>query len=168
MTHKTDLVEVKIKQQVLWIGSDAYPLRNVTATRRAVIVPDRLNAVKSFLKSLLVLFVLLIIAMTVGESVSDTLTELATSFAMVLFVVLFIVLVKRLRTPELYELIIETASSAQTVVASPNFMRVSALDKQVMEAINNPQAEFQLQIENAHIGDRITQHGNRNVGKQVG
>ncbi|MEV6840385.1 DUF6232 family protein [Streptomyces sp. NPDC051133] len=168
MTHRTDLVEVKIKQQVLWVGPDAYPLRGVTATRRAVILPDRWNAVKSFLKSLLVLFVLLIIAVTVGESVSDTVKELAMSLGMILCVVLIVVLVKRLRTPEIYELIIETASSAQTVVASPNFMRVGALDNQIMEAINNPQAEFQLQIENAHIGDRITQHGNHTIGKKVG
>lgn len=168
MPYKTDLVEAKIKEQVLWIGTDAFPLRNVTATRRAVIEPDRWGAVKRSLKSLLALFIFLVIAMIVGESVSGTLKELATLSAMAMFVILIVVLVKRLRAPELYELIIETASSVQTVVASPDFMKVGALDKQIMEAINNPQVEFQLQIENAHIGDKITQHGNHNIGKQVG
>lgn len=167
MTYTNDLVEVKIQRQVLWIGSEAIPLRNVTATWRTAIEPDRGGAVKSFLKSLLGLFIFMVIAGFVGESISDTLGALTPLLVMAGLVALVVVLVKRVCAPRLHRLIIEMASSAQAAVESSDPVKIETLEKQITEAINNPQAEFHLQIENAHIGDKITQNGNHNVGKQV-
>jgi hypothetical protein len=168
VTQRTDLVDVKIENQVLWIGTDAYPLRNVTATRRHVIEADRRGSVKSFVKSVLALFVAMVISVTAGETFSQTLKELAPGVSVLVFLILVIVLVKRLRTPDVHVLSIETPSTAETVIASTDWIKVHALNKQITEAISDPNTEFHVQIENVHIGDKITQHGGYNIGKQAG
>ncbi|EHR63614.1 DUF6232 family protein [Saccharomonospora cyanea] len=166
MIYKTDFVDVRIRQQILCIGHDTYPLRNVAATRRAVLRPDHRGAVRRFLWSLPVLLFLLLFA--VGAFSSDVAAGLVGLLIVGILATRSVTrLVRRLRTPELAQYIIETASSSHAVLTSPDFAKVDIIDAQVKEAINNPYAEFQLQIENAHIGDQIMQYGNHNIGKQA-
>jgi hypothetical protein len=67
-----------------------------------------------------------------------------------------------------YKLVIETSNSATTAVVSHDARQIGNLIQMIMEAIDNPQAEFALQVENVHIGDKITQYGDHNTGKRVG
>jgi hypothetical protein len=66
-----------------------------------------------------------------------------------------------------YALVIETAGTPNTALVSTDESVVNHLVYQIMDAIDNPQAEFQMQVENFHVGDKIQQFGDHNVGKTV-
>ncbi|MEV7782214.1 DUF6232 family protein [Kitasatospora sp. NPDC088351] len=161
-----------MSRRVLWVGADAYPLQNIARARRFEIVPRRGYAVRAFLKAEILVVVLGAVALAITENIGDSSSPsgLATFAALVvlaLFVLNIVKLVRRLRRPILHQLVIETSSSSDTAVVSTDVKEVNHLIGLIMEAIDNPQAEFQLQVENVHIGDQINQFGDNNTGKKV-
>ena len=66
-----------------------------------------------------------------------------------------------------YALAIETAGTPNTALVSTDESVVNHLVYQIMDAIDNPQAEFKMRVENFHAGDKIEQFGDHNVSKTV-
>jgi hypothetical protein len=44
---------------------------------------------------------------------------------------------------------------------------VTDLAFRITDAINNPAAEFQMRVENVHVGDNVNTYGEYSVGKAV-
>lgn len=96
---------------------------------------------------------------------SNTLPGLVVVVVLVLIVVSTIRLIAALSKRTLYALVIETAGTPYRALVSTDGNLVTQLVHRIMDAINNPQAEFQFRVENFHVGDNFQQFGNQNVGK---
>ncbi|MEU4120429.1 DUF6232 family protein [Kitasatospora sp. NPDC028055] len=162
------MIDVSVSRRVLWVGGDAYPLGNIARARQFMVVPRRSFAIRRFLRALGSLFALLLAISFVSEAQkNDSVKAVGGWVVIALFALSVYRLVQRLRMKPLYKLIIETSSSSNTAVVSHDSAEVSTLIRLIMDAIDNPQAEFALQVENIHIGDRINQYGDHNTGKMV-
>lgn len=89
--------------------------------------------------------------------------------ALVLMAISTIKLISDLSRRALHALIIETAGTPHTAVISRDKDVVIQLVSWIMDAINNPQAEFEFRVENLQVGDAFQQFGNHNVniGKSI-
>lgn len=167
---KSQVIDVRVSQRILWIGGEAYPLHNIARAQTVKLVPRRGSAVGEFVKA-----VLLWIALGVGGTVAlryaevpgldqDTLAGYILIGALVLIAFSTIKLLVALARPTLYALVIETAGTPRTAVISPDEPMLNQLVHQIMLAINNPQAEFQQRVVNYYGGNHVTQHGAHSIG----
>ncbi|MEU9043858.1 MULTISPECIES: DUF6232 family protein [unclassified Kitasatospora] len=166
-----NVIDVSVSRRVLWIGGDAYPLQHIARARQLVWWPPKRS--RTIIRFVRQLFALVFATATLGALVQNSLEKSQAAVVpglLVLVGLVFIVyrLVTRLRQRALYKLVIETSNSSTTAVVSHDPRQIGDLIQMIMDAIDNPQAEFALQVENVHIGDRINQYGNHNIGKQVG
>jgi hypothetical protein len=162
------MIDVSVSRRVLWVGGDAYPLGNIARARQFMVIPKRSFAIRRFLRTLGSLFAALLAIAFVSEAQkNDSIKAVGGWVVIVLFALSIYRLVRRLRMRPLYKLIIETSSSSNTAVVSHDADEVNTLIRLIMDAIDNPQAEFALRVENVHIGDRINQYGDHNTGKTV-
>ncbi|RKT09880.1 hypothetical protein BX285_6996 [Streptomyces sp. 1114.5] len=151
-------VNVSVSNRVLRVDNDSYPLRNITRTQLREIQPNRFKPVKSFLGGIVALLIIFLITTNISDSFGGWVLIIG-------FILLMIGLVKGLRAPVLHQLIIETSSSSDTAVVSSDGAQVHQLSGLINNAIENPQAEFQIEVKNVHIGDKITQYGAGSTGK---
>jgi hypothetical protein len=167
---KSAVIDVGVRQRILWIGGEAYPLHNIARAQTVRLVPRRASAVGAF-----VMAVLLWVVLGVGGAVAlrfaevsrsdlDTLTGYIVIGVLVLIVFSTIRLVVALARRTLYALVIETAGAPRTAVISPNEALLDQLVHQIMEAINNPRAEFRQQVENYYGGNHVKQYGANSLG----
>lgn len=169
---KREVIEVKVSERVLWIGAEAYPLRNIARATTIKIEPRRAWAAGRFLKSLLVLAILVVAAVAGIEasdlSSSDKQEAMrgVTIASLVLLAIFILQLISVLTTKTYYALVIETSGTPRTLLASTDSQEVHQLVHQIMAAIDNPLASFTKTIINyRHVGDNVNVGGNRNVGK---
>jgi hypothetical protein len=59
-------IDVRVNQGILWVGSEAYPLRNIARVQPVKVVPNRGAAVRVF-----VIRILLCVLLTAGAAVAD-------------------------------------------------------------------------------------------------
>lgn len=159
MSHKYELIRIKISRQVLWIGSEAYPLQNIARAKTIKIVPDDKGAWKRYLGAM-VLLVLLGIAASVAIQFAPQVTSAQGStalhgvavgvlvLAVVLFVINTIILLVRLTRKPYYLLSIETTGNPSRTLASTKTEPLCILVHEIMKAIDNPAATFHYEIEN--------------------
>lgn len=153
------------------MGGDAYPLHNIARARQfQLLPPKRSRVIIRFIRQVIGLLVATaVLGSLLGSGANQGTTKNVIGVVMLaLFAVSLHRLVKRLRMRTVYQLVIETSSSSNTAVVSHDAQQVGNLIQLIMEAIDNPQAEFALQVENVHIGDQINQYGDHNIGKKVG
>lgn len=166
-----NVIDVSVSRRVLWIGGDAYPLQHIARARQLVWWPPKRSwTIIRFVRQLFgLVFATAILGTLVRNSVEKS-QAAALPGLLLLAGLAFITyrLVTRLRQRALYKLVIETSNSSTTAVVSHDPRQIGDLIQMIMEAIDNPQAEFALQVENVHIGDKINQYGDHNIGKQVG
>jgi len=173
---KSQAIEVRISRRVLWVGAEAYPLRNIARAQTITLVPDRRTAWRRYLTAVVfwaLLGVAAVAAMKLAarldaEQGSNTLHAAAAGalvLALALFAVSTIRLIRVLSARTYYALVIETAGTPRRALVSTDGNLVSELVRQIMKAIDDPQAEFRQLVMNYHYGDKIYQHGDFNVGK---
>ena len=63
-----------------------------------------------------------------------------------------------------FSLVVETAGTPYTAIVSRDEGEVSGLRTKIMDAIDDPGADFQQVVHN-HMGDHIYQYGDKNIGK---
>ncbi len=150
---------------MLWISGDAYPLNNIARARQLVWWPPKRSRV-------IIRFVRKVLGLLAAAVLFGGLVHAATGLLSLLLLGAFGYLVYRLvaqlRQKPLYRLVIETSSSSHTAVVSYHSWQIEDLIQRIMEAIDNPLAEFAVQVENVHVGDKIIQYGDHNTGKRVG
>lgn len=157
-------LEVRISNGILWVGSEAYPLKHVTRVRALTLRPERGAAVRRYVKSVLtwvlpgataatVLFVgvgsnipaITVVAAVLG-AIAVTTAKLASSLH---------------RT--LYELVVETDSDSHRPFVSADAEAVTEFVLRITDAIGNPHAEYRGRVGVLHIGDNINAHHNAAV-----
>ncbi|WP_037901310.1 DUF6232 family protein [Streptomyces sp. NRRL S-350] len=166
-----NVITVSVSRRVLWVGGDAYPLQHIARARQLVWWPPKRSwTIIRFVRQV---FALAFAATVLGALLQNS-TEpgqaAAVPGALLVAGLAYCIyrLVTRLRQRPLYKLVIETSNASTTAVVSHDPRQIGQLIEMIMDAIDNPQAEFAVQVENVHIGDRINQYGNDNIGKQVG
>jgi hypothetical protein len=150
---------------VLWVGAEAYPLQNIARAQSVRVVQKSPWTGKSLAAGgclgLIALWVIVGIAVAM-HSVGPVLFILALAVAGV------VVMLTRRKKPPLYALVIETSGSPRRALVSTDGAKVSNLVQQIMDAIDNPDAEFQTVVQNVQYGDNFVQVGDQNVGKVLG
>ncbi|WP_416975255.1 DUF6232 family protein [Streptomyces sp. 4F14] len=160
---KREVINVRVSRRILWVGAEAYPLHNIARATTVRIVPRRMVSLGQFLACALALVVVSGVIVAAASAVSELVLLVDIAIGSVLVFRLVSILVR----PVYHALVIETAGTPYTALVSTDKAIVSRLVFQIMDAIDNPEAEFQIQVENYHIGDKINMVGGRNnVGKQ--
>ncbi|MEU6803218.1 DUF6232 family protein [Streptomyces neyagawaensis] len=169
---KREIIDVRVSRRVLWVGGEAYPLHNIARAAAVRIVPDRAGAVGRFLRNVLLVVLLGIIAgVALDSSPSSPVSELGSLeslgfVAAVLCAAFTVQLLSVLCRRTYYALVVETAGAPFTALTSRDPEVVSRLVHRIMDAIDNPEAEFHVKVENYHLGDKINMvGGERNIGK---
>ena len=168
MSRKREVIDVRVSRRILWVGAEAYPLLNIARAQTIKLVSKPGAAVRRYLKAV-VLWVLLGIVAGVAIKSAGSLSSSPDAVPWVVVLVLVAIstirLIKSLRERTFYALVIETAGTPRTALVSTDEDMVSKLVNRLMDAIDNPLAEFEFKVENFHVGDRIQQFGDHNVGK---
>jgi hypothetical protein len=161
MSLRYESIDVRVSQRILWFGNEAYPLHNITRTNFLKLVPNRSAAIRSHLRTV-------VISLLVA-AVLAAFAPPAAATAIIVGVLAWLAyktykLVEFLKI-ELYELVIETAAGSHRGLVSTNGGVVIDLSRRITDAINNPHAEFEMRVENIHVGDNVNTYGDYSVGK---
>ncbi|MFD9691364.1 DUF6232 family protein [Kitasatospora sp. NPDC059146] len=165
-----NVIDVRVSRRVLWIGGDAYPLQHIARARQLVWwPPKRSRTVIRFVRQVIGLLCAVSLLSALTRNGADA-TQAALPSVLLLAGLAFFLyrLVTKLRQKPVYRLVLDTSNAATTAVVSHHEWQITNLIQMIMEAIDNPQAEFAFQVENLHVGDKITQYGDHNTGKRVG
>ncbi|WP_369184385.1 DUF6232 family protein [Streptomyces sp. Y1] len=160
-----------MSRRVLWVGGDAYQLTHIARARQlAWYPPKRTRVVIRFVRQVFGLAAAATILGAVTANSSNQGAAAAVPGVLLVAGLAYFVyrLVTQLRQRPLYRLVLEMSNASTTAVVSHDARQIGALIRMIMEAIDNPAAEFAVQIENVHVGDTINQYGDHNIGKQVG
>ncbi|MEU9620529.1 MULTISPECIES: DUF6232 family protein [unclassified Streptomyces] len=165
-------VDLRVSRRLLWVGEAAYPLHNITRVHTFVLRPKRMEAFTSFLKWLGITFVaFVLLQMTSKDSAYDDGSANGSSRALLLLAVavaigLVVHLVKELSASSEHVLAVETSSTSTALVTLPNPDQLRQLVVYLVNAIENPEAEFQVRVErvlvnpkNYHFGDNVNMYG---------
>jgi hypothetical protein len=170
---KTERIEVGVRQRVLWIGSEAYPLSNIARVSTADVVHRKGVAIARFIAFTLfwlLLGVIVLVALVVGNVLqTDEQTDLAIKVAGGIVGVLILYRLARLLSlltqRSLWALIIETAGTSHRAVISRDRSLLNTLVREIVTAINDPRATFSHTINNLVMGDQYNQLGRNSIGK---
>lgn len=165
-------VELKVSRRLLWVGEAAYPLHNITRVHTFVLRPKRVEAFMSFLKWLGITVIALILLQTANaNSTSDAQGgsgSAGTLWALGIPVVIGLAmwLAREWSAPSQHVLAVETSSASTAVVTLPNPEQLRQLVRYLVNAIENPEAEFHVRVErvlvnpkNYHFGDNVNMYG---------
>ncbi len=160
MSIKHDVIDVRVSQQILWIGSDAYPLKGITRVGSRTWVPRRGVLVWEFLKSVVGWwFAGFLIAVVLFYVQNLPILFMGLVAGLVTLTVVKAVRLSSWLRFTFHKLDVETASSSTTALVSKDPGVVRDLVVRITAAINNPAAEFHVKVDSFHLGDNITQHG---------
>lgn len=170
---KTETIEVGVHQRVLWIGAEAYPLRNIARVSTADVVHRKGAAVARFIGYSLFWVVLGVIALVVlfvtgvlqTDDQSDLAIKVAGGLVGLLILIRLVVLLSLLLRRGLWALIIETAGTSHRAVISADKHLINTLVREIVTAINDPSASFSHTINNIVTGDQYNQYGRNSTGK---
>ncbi|MEV7192042.1 DUF6232 family protein [Streptomyces sp. NPDC093510] len=163
------MISISVSRRVLWVDTAAYPLHNIARVTTRTVRPSFAKILKHVVRWLLVVYVVFMGVALYSTQGRTTLAGIIMPVVLLFLSALLISGLVRLfaavARKALHQLNIETAGAPYAVLASPDRELVTQISQSIMEAIDNPQAEFQFQVENFHIGDSIKQFGNANTGK---
>jgi hypothetical protein len=154
-------VHVRISRRILWVGSQAYPLAHVVRIQPAEVRLRRIPAVKDFFRRVgatLALAALGLIAMAcAGRIVPTSVWVVFWLCAAALLIFHSVRLIRLLLLPKLYVLRVATAGTEHAAVVSTDREKIHDLAGQVADAIDNPEAEFEVRVDNIEFiyGDKV-------------
>jgi hypothetical protein len=137
--ERQETIEVQVKDRVLWIGSDAYPVNNISRTQSRELTFKRKPAWGKFWKSIFKWLAIAIVA-TIGLGA----IHLRTAIVIVDIIRLFVDLSKK--DDIYYALVIETSGASRTPLVTKNRAVVLEIIDQVMRAINGEAVRFVQQV----------------------
>lgn len=162
MPHRTGDIEVSVNQQILWVGGEAYPLRNIARARVVRVTIRRGAAFGRFLGFALLWLVLglgatvaLRAARSQGVHLDRSLGDVVLTVTGVLIALSVLRLLYLLLRPALFALVIETAGNPHTALVTTDEAIVTKIVAEIMAAINNPAARFKHVVYNVHNGDKV-------------
>ncbi|MEU0576135.1 DUF6232 family protein [Streptomyces griseoincarnatus] len=172
-------LDLRVGKRLLWVGGAAYPLQNITRVYTFTLMPRRKEATMLFLKraalTLAVAFGLTIVAAlaTIGnQSLAGGILVFTWMGAIGALVFSAVEMFSVLGAPPQYVLAVETSGPSIAMVTSSDPRRLDQLVAPIVQAIENPEAEFQVKVEqlvvdpkNYYFGDNVNMYGGSgNVG----
>ncbi|MDF3143868.1 DUF6232 family protein [Streptomyces sp. T21Q-yed] len=172
-------VDLRVDKRLLWVGRAAYPLANITRVYTYTLHPRRMEATVRFFKNIGIILSIAF-ALTILGAVTTLGSESAGS-GIITFVwiaaaaaLIYCVgqLISVLSAQSYYVLAAETSGPSMAVVTSSNPAHLDQLVGYIVNAIENPEAEFQVTVESItvsprhyHFGDNVNMYGGTgNVG----
>lgn len=147
--EKQETIEVQVKDRVLWIGSDAYPVNNISRTQMRELTFKRKPAWGRFWKSILKWLAIAIVA-TIGAAALHF--RAAINIIWLVMLAIFIIDVIRLlvdlskKDQVYYALVIETSGASRTPIVTRDSAIIYEIIDQVMRAINGEAVRFVQQV----------------------
>ncbi|WP_308406250.1 DUF6232 family protein [Streptomyces sp. AC602_WCS936] len=172
-------IDLQVGKRLLWVGAAAYPLQNITRVYTFTMTPRRKEATLRFLKRtaliLSVAFALTIVAGLTAIADSSTAGGILTLVwigAIAALVFSIVELFSVLTAPAQYVLAVETSGPSIAMVTSADPHHLDRLVAPIVQAIENPEAEFHVKVEqllvnpkNYYFGDNVNMYGGSgNVG----
>lgn len=159
-------IDFRISRRTLWVGSKAYPLHMITLVEPLEITPNRGRMIGAFAKRASATGGLGIVGAVIlscaGTSVSPTVWGILALVVCGLLVAHIVKLAKGLGLANLYILKIRTAGTAHAALVSTDQKLIFELTHRVVDAIDNPKAEFEIRVDHLDIV-----HGDKIFGDQV-
>lgn len=155
------------------MGNAAYPLRNITRVYTFLLTPRRGEAIALFLKRAVIIVLTAAFALILTSVVSigaretaETVTSLVVVGTVVGLGYGVVELVTVLAARAFWVLTVETSGASTALVTSRNVQHLHALVGYVVNAIENPETEFQVRVERPmvnhrhyHFGDNVNIYG---------
>ncbi|MEV8625934.1 DUF6232 family protein [Streptomyces sp. NPDC051079] len=165
MPRRGGTLEIAVRRRMLWVGSAAFPLHNLSRVEAFRLKPDRGAAFVRFLKWLAVVAAVYV-AFNVMNGGDTSLAEDASPVLAMVVIVLIIVLIKELAEASKPILAVETAGGSLAIVTLPSMDQLREIAGQVVHAIDHPEAEFTAYVHqlNNYNGPVINQTGTGNTG----
>ncbi|MGW3563767.1 DUF6232 family protein [Streptomyces sp. NPDC000941] len=178
-------VDLRVSKRLLWIGDAYYPLHNLARVYTLTIHPRRKDAVLLFVKRLLIIgavttFLALLAAVIdgsggglgSGDSGGSGLSVLVVVVAVAALIYSLVEMLTVLGAPPHFILAVETSGPSTAVVTSRWPDQLRQLARQIADAIENPEADFQVRVDTITIspkhyyfGDNVNMYGGTgNVG----
>ncbi|WP_232839291.1 DUF6232 family protein [Streptomyces triticisoli] len=172
-------VDLRVGKRLLWVGRAAYPLQNIARVHTFTLTPRRKEATLLFLKRLAIIlsvaFALTILGGLTGLASADvagTIVMLVWLGAVAALVFSIVELASVLSAPMQYVLAVETSGPSVAMVTSGNPQYLDQLVGSIVHAIENPEAEFHVRVDqltvdpkNYYFGDNVNIYGGTgNVG----
>ncbi|MFI0506440.1 DUF6232 family protein [Streptomyces albogriseolus] len=172
-------IGLRVGKRLLWVGGAAYPLQNITRVYTFTLTPRRKEATLRFLKraalTLSVAFGLTIIAglASIGNtSMAGGILMFTWMGAIGALVFSLVEMFSVLGAPPQYVLAMETSGPSIAMVTSSDPRQLDQLVAPIVRAIEHPEAEFQVTVEqlfvnpkNYYFGDNVNMYGGSgNVG----
>jgi hypothetical protein len=160
MAVNHSVVQVRVGDGILWVGGEAYPLRNISHVGQRVILVDKGAAWKRFILRTL-------ISLVVGAILVPFLDTVGVVILLAVLALLVWRLVSVISRPPLYGLVVNTSGTQRDAVWSTVRAEIDYLVGEVAKAIGQPDvAQMVFNVEHAVGGDLIQQYGAGSVGKQ--
>ncbi|WP_371617342.1 DUF6232 family protein [Streptomyces sp. NBC_00454] len=171
-------LDLRVSRRLLWVGEAAYPLHNIVRVQTTVLVPNRALAWGQFLKWMAGLIVVFVVLQMLYEESSSSSYDDGNSTGEVLWTIgiftlicLVSLLVYRLTRPDEHVLTVETAGASVALVTMTDKSRLQVIVQYIVNAIENPAAEFSVRVERLlvnpksyHYGDTVNVNGSGNIG----
>jgi hypothetical protein len=169
----TEQITVRVSDKMLYIGgTTAYPLAGVVRVQWQRYAPNTGWAIRAVLFNLTIFGPLIFVAH--GLANPDGPFAGISGFLGLLEFTLVVGCIVRCWEPfrilreaahDYYTLSIDTAGSVGTTLGNPDAQLLEKIANMIVEAIDDPAADWQIPVVNYHIGDNITQSGLGSIGK---
>ncbi|MEU5362187.1 DUF6232 family protein [Streptomyces sp. NPDC005925] len=151
--------QVTINEGVLWVGAEAYPLRNISHVGQRQMTVNKGAAWRKF-----------ILRSIVWCIVGGTFAAVVGNAGMIVFLLgeafLLWKLVSVLRLPVVYGLVLGTSGTQREAIWSTRQEEIHQLVYEITKAIGNPDiAQTVINVAHAVHGDIIQQVGANSIGK---
>ncbi len=164
-------IDFRISRRTLWVGSKAYPLHMITLVEPLELTPNRKRMAVAYVKQAGATFGLglagLVVLSCAGTSASPTVWGIFVLVVFGLLAMQTVQLVRGLSLASLYILKIRTAGTAHAALVSRDQKLIFELTHRVVDAIDNPKAEFEIRVDHLDIvhGDKV--FGDKVLGDKV-
>jgi hypothetical protein len=162
MPDRSGVIGVKVENQVLWVGREAYPVRNIARARVVRLTIRRMAALGRFIGMVLLWLVLgmgatvaLRAAKSQGVHLDKSLGQVVVIATVVLIGLSALRLLYLLLRPALFALVIETAGNPYTALATTERHVVDEIVHAIMAAVDNPGLVFHKTVNYTRHGDHI-------------
>lgn len=158
---------------MLWVGSAAVPLRNITLVDAFRFQPSRWEAFVSSVKWLIGAALLLaaLAYVSQGDAISGGNSNTLLPLALIVLVVLALAALFKRPKPVLA---VETAGGSMILLTLPNMDELRHIAAQIVYAIDHPEAEFTTVVhqyhsnQTNHFGPVVNMNGGRgNTGMRL-